>query len=323
MRVFKNKKFVYLRVIVSIALLGLLIWIMRNKIPKVLNTLQETNMFLFMLALLLFLIDIVFASTRLKIVFAAQKIYYSLKDTVYLTFIGFFFNNFLPTSIGGDAVKAYYTSRRSKETTVSISGVLLDRIFGVFTFVGIALWALIMVEKTPVHLQMMKILSIFIFLSLIGITFLSSSKLVNKFGKLSEKLNWKGFKKGLETIHTFFMDCFKNWTFLTIIGLSLLTQLGGMLSVFVLCKSLGLEMSFMTILLTLPIIFAVSMFPSINGLGVREGAFVFCWKDIIGHGNAFAVALLFLGVLLIMGVIGAILFLLNKGYGDKEVRVKE
>ena len=60
---------------------------------------------------------------------------FRLFDALRLGFIGFFFNTFLPGSVGGDAVKALFLAREQNRRTVAVATVLMDR--------AIALWALV------------------------------------------------------------------------------------------------------------------------------------------------------------------------------------
>jgi len=67
--------------------------------------------------------------------------------------------------------------------------------------------------------------------------------------------------------------------------------------IFFLSKSLSLNIAFSVLIVIVPIIFIVSLFPSINGLGIREGAHVYFLGDMVGRGNAFAISLLFLSLI--------------------------
>jgi uncharacterized protein (TIRG00374 family) len=59
-----------------------------------------------------------------------------------LYFVGFFFNNLLPSGFGGDPVKMYELSRRSKRGAEAVSSVLVDRFMGLFALQAIGLLAL-------------------------------------------------------------------------------------------------------------------------------------------------------------------------------------
>ena len=67
---------------------------------------------------------------RLKIVLGAQGLPLRYPDVLYLTFIGYFFNHFLPTAVGGDVVKAFYISKISKQAMRSYTSVFMDRFLG-------------------------------------------------------------------------------------------------------------------------------------------------------------------------------------------------
>lgn len=56
-------------------------------------------------------------------------------NAIRLGLVGFYFNTFLPGSIGGDVVKAYNIARENSRRTLAVATVLIDRIIG--------LWALI------------------------------------------------------------------------------------------------------------------------------------------------------------------------------------
>jgi hypothetical protein len=53
-------------------------------------------------------------------------------------FVGMFFNLFLPTSVGGDAVRAVYLANGSGRRVAAVLSVLLDRASGLFVLIGLA-----------------------------------------------------------------------------------------------------------------------------------------------------------------------------------------
>lgn len=56
-------------------------------------------------------------------------------NAIRLGLVGYYFNTFLPGSVGGDILKAYAISREQDRRTVAVATVLIDRIIG--------LWALV------------------------------------------------------------------------------------------------------------------------------------------------------------------------------------
>ncbi len=69
----------------------------------------------------------------------------SLWATIRLMYVGHFFNFFLPGSTGGDVVRAYLVSRKTKARTVAVTTVLLDRFAGL---AGMAVLAGVMALAT-------------------------------------------------------------------------------------------------------------------------------------------------------------------------------
>ena len=64
----------------------------------------------------------------------------------------------------------------------------------------------------------------------------------------------------------------------------------------------------------LPIIWLITMVPiTINGLGLREGAFIFLFTEIgMAKEMAMAISILFLLQTIIQGIIGGLFFLFEK-----------
>ncbi|MFA4992012.1 MAG: lysylphosphatidylglycerol synthase domain-containing protein, partial [Candidatus Omnitrophota bacterium] len=93
--------------------------------------------------------------------------------------------------------------------------------------------------------------------------------------------------------------------------LSIFLQGMAIVSSYLFVLSVGADIQFTRMCLMIPLIWTVSMLPSLNGLGVREGAFVYFLKGHIGPEKAFAVSILWLGGVMLNGLVGGILHLLH------------
>ena len=60
---------------------------------------------------------------------------FRLVDALRLGFVGFFYNAFLPGSVGGDIIKAAFLAREQSRRTVAVATVIMDR--------AIAVWGLV------------------------------------------------------------------------------------------------------------------------------------------------------------------------------------
>ncbi len=89
----------------------------------------------FLLAFAVALPSTLLTFVRWYILVRAVGLPFRLTDAFRLGFIGLFFNNFMPGSVGGDVIKAAVLAREQARRTVAVATVLMDR--------AIALWALI------------------------------------------------------------------------------------------------------------------------------------------------------------------------------------
>jgi glycosyltransferase 2 family protein len=89
----------------------------------------------FLLAFAVALPSTLLTFVRWFILVRAVELPFRLIDAFRLGFIGLFFNNFMPGSVGGDVIKAAALAREQDRRTIAVATVIMDR--------AIALWALI------------------------------------------------------------------------------------------------------------------------------------------------------------------------------------
>lgn len=94
---------------------------------------QPSNLLLSLLALTLVAL---LCAARWKFLVRALGLKLSFRDLVSLTMIGNFFNTFMPGSVGGDLIKAWYVAGRApQQRTKAVFTVLLDRVIGLAVIV--------------------------------------------------------------------------------------------------------------------------------------------------------------------------------------------
>ncbi|MDP3791961.1 MAG: lysylphosphatidylglycerol synthase transmembrane domain-containing protein [Candidatus Omnitrophota bacterium] len=311
-----------LRAFVSIFFIILLLYIMRDKYPQILKALADTKGFVFLVGLLCFIAAIFIASIRLRLIVEAQNILITYKESVSLTFIGYFFNNFLPTSIGGDFVKAYYLSHKTDNKAGSYASIFVDRIIGLITMILMAFIALFFVKEGIVDNTIKYIVYFITFGSLLIIIFMTNDKLAKKFSFLlflvkpiEEKL-----KKLYNIVHNY--KHHKELMYKSF-AISFASQVMFFTSLGVIAFSLGARIPVKDIFVKMPIVGMMSLLPSINGLGLREGSTVALFGPLIGSDRAFAMSILWLVVLLCVSVIGGVIYALSPQFKIKLKEIKE
>ena len=308
-----------IRAFISISFIVLLLYIVRDKYPQIIKALASTKVPIFLLGILFFILAIFIASVRLRFIIEAQDIAVTFKEAVSLTFIGYFFNNFLPTSVGGDLVKGYYLSHKTDNKAGSYASVFVDRVIGLVTMILMAFVALFFVKEGVVDNTIKYIVYFITLCCMLVIIFMTNKKLAKKFSFLlflvrpiKEKL-----KKLYEIVHKY--QYRKNLIWKSFV-ISFASQLLFFTSFAVAAFSIGSMIPVKDILIKMPIISMMSMLPSINGLGLREGSTVALFGPLIGQGRAFALSILWLLVLLCISVIGGIIYGLSPQF---KVKMKE
>lgn len=306
----KMNKSVLVRSLISISLLAFLIALMRNNYGKIIAILRHTDAYLFAMSVLVYFGAIFIASLRLRMIVKVQKHNISVLDATGLTFIGYFFNNFLPTAIGGDLVKAYYVTKKTKNASASFASVFMDRFLGLVTMMFMAGLALVFAKDFVKDASMRQMIYAAMALSILFIIFLFNKRFAAKFSFLLRLV--KPFEERLKELYHSIHGYQKHRLLLVqTVALSFVSQITYFYSVLLLSHSVGAVIPMKELFLRMPLVSALSLLPSLNGLGVREGAIVAFFGPLIGKENAFAISVLVLATLTIASIVGGLIYALS------------
>ena len=133
-----NKTQIIVKVFVSVLLIKIMFDIV--DFDSTLILLKKMNLIFFLMALVVMAIGIFITNLRWQVILNHLGV--SIKFFMLLKYllIGFFFNQTLPSSIGGDAFRGYYLHKTGNNIKNSTLGVLIDRLFG---FIGLFVLALL------------------------------------------------------------------------------------------------------------------------------------------------------------------------------------
>jgi uncharacterized protein (TIRG00374 family) len=153
---------------------GILIILLTQDLKQALQQLVEINWLPFLGALLLFLSGSFVRAYRWGVLVWALNVHVGWWRLANLYFVGAFFSTFLPTGVGGDAVKMYELSRDDQKAASAISSVLVDRFLGLFVLFALALLALLGGYElvTP---QVRLLIAIVFVASLLGVALLNQT----------------------------------------------------------------------------------------------------------------------------------------------------
>lgn len=95
----------------------------------------------FVLSLAAYVVGQVVVAFRWWLLLRAQSIHIAVIAAVRLYFVGLFYNNLMPSSVGGDLLKAYYVTKHTHRRLEGVLSVVVDRIVGLAGMVLMAVVA--------------------------------------------------------------------------------------------------------------------------------------------------------------------------------------
>lgn len=316
----KGRLFSFLRIAISVILLGSLFWFMRSNIVDIWVTITRCNFVFIAIGLALLVVNVLILAYRLKLIFEGENICLSMSKAIQFTYIGYFFNNFMPTAVGGDIVKAHYAARDSGKKLQSYASVLMDRFIGLYSFLMVAAIALA-VDNGKFQMAAIKPIVIgLLVVGIVGFVVVTNTVVAKAIEKILKRLKMMRLGERIHSVYSIVHD-YRNRGGLVVkaVVVSVAAQSVNFVVVWLFFLSLGKTVSLGNIFLIMPVVTFISMLPSLGGLGVREGATVAFFAPIVGKEPSFAVSLLLLLGLFFLSLIGGLVYVWwgLKGRADK------
>lgn len=234
-----------------------------------------------------------------------------------LYYVGLFFNNFLPGSVGGDIVRIVQLGKDIGMSR-STASVALERLTSGAALVGIVLiMSLFIDDARPYLISLVVIIVAAIIIYLVYKIWIKKKKddsvsvPKTKLGNLMNK-GKKAVIHFSETVYNYRHEGWKWWTVVAV--LSLLFQFGMAWINDLLFKSFGFDIPWIELLVIITLISFITMIPvSLNGLGVREASYVYFFQHLgVPDGVSLSVSLLFLFLVSISSLVGGLFWLTER-----------
>lgn len=303
-----------LRIFISIAFLAVFAWSFRDSYGGVAEALRQADRVAIAVGFLMMLVSGALMGWRLKLVFRAQGLDLSIKNAVHLTFVGLFFNNFLPSAVGGDLVKAYCASVQTGKRVQSFSACLMDRILGLFIFIlipSIAVMFLLKELDSRVPAAVMAALAA----ACAGLWLIFNKHHVVKLAFLTAWLQKIPGMNHLGSLYHAMHELTKDRLLVfRICVVAAAGQILNILSIWWILRALSAAPAPQELFVRTPLVHLFGMLPSFGGLGLREKGFEYFFKPIVGLENAGALAILFLFYLILMSAIGGVIYMIRHDY---------
>ncbi|MFQ5576736.1 MAG: lysylphosphatidylglycerol synthase transmembrane domain-containing protein [Anaerolineae bacterium] len=254
---------------------------------------------------------------RWHILLDALRVRVPFTELLQIYFIGFLFNNLLPSGLGGDAIRMMELNRHSERAGDAVSSVLVDRMLGVFGSLSLALAALAFRWRAvPAQIA---VLSILLFAGLTGVGLaLINQSLYHALRRIPLIRRLTGIRFAGELFRSFqtynLPTLGRSYTFSLLLSLCLI---GMNMSI---GRALGASISAVHFLVFVPLASLVLILPiSFAGLGVREGAYVYLFGQV-GVPQEVALGLSLLVYVLgnaMPGLLGGVVYLWRSARGIK------
>ncbi len=241
---------------------------------------------------------IIFISVfRWRMLLGVQGVKLSPAEAIRLTFIGLFFNNVVPGLTGGDVVKAYYISRRTRDRKVeAVVTVFFDRAIGLVALASLAL-VVILANLGEERLRKVLVLVLgFLCAVLVGTVVFFSRRLRRLFriDALLARLPGGPISKVIQSIdRAVFLYRHHKWAVAAAFGMSLAMHLIACTCNWGFGHALGMRVSPRYYFIFFPVVSMVSTVPiTIAGWGVGEAGYQMLFQSVgatAGQGLALSV----------------------------------
>ena len=235
-----------------------------------------------------------------------QGVTASLGVTARAHLVGMFFNTFLPSSFGGDAVRAYRLARQSGTPSGAVGSVVLDRFLSLHALLVAAGGAVLLSPslRHAVSLPTLALCSVAGTLPFFLPTVLTRPPLARHVAR---------FPGLVRVVDALVAPGVARRT-VTLWILALVMQLLNALMHVWICQALGLAAPVGYVMGFVPVMVLIGSLPvSINGLGLREGTLVYFLGRVgIAPAEALAVGFLSLLMLLLAGAVGGCIYWLDR-----------
>jgi uncharacterized protein (TIRG00374 family) len=238
------------------------------------------------LSMVLLFVNQLIVASRWYLLLRLQAIDIGLYAAIKLTFVGFFYNNFLPGSVGGDVLRAWYVTKHTPKRLEAAISVFVDRTIGLAGLIVSAIVAFMLFPKrgeaetilsSKISLHELWAKYGWVLAALVGallvilifMTILPRTRHLLRLG--CNYVVMTGRHLFIKTSKAVFLYCCRPFWMLALLAMTLFCQTIFILGLWLVGRKLGITASFAYYLVFIPVSWVIGMIPiSIGGVGVME-----------------------------------------------------
>ena len=305
-----NKKIaILLKITISLGLITFLI--SQVDVKEIISFLKNIDITIIVYALILLIIQIFIATIRWKFILKCQKIELDYKNTLQILWSGLFFNQAMPSGVGGDVIRGYYLKKQGMTLGRASLGVLMDRLFGMLGLVLLVLASLpLLFELVDDPIARIGVILIALGISLALLFVFFTDKLPGNFSHLK-------VIRGFYSLSQSSRHCItKRYNGLIILAMSILIHLMSVVAVMIMASGLELNVEWGGFLLMVPLAGLMMIVPiSIAGWGVREGVMIVGFGYLgVAPEAALALSILYGLSILVVALPGGVVWMFKRDH---------
>ena len=283
-----------IRIAVSIGLIAFML--SRLDLDNMLRFLRRADVSLVLLTLVTVFVDRSFMVVRWMKLVEALDIHVPRLRVVKIFFLSTFFGSFLPSGVGGEAVRAVSFSRLTSRAVESVASVVMDRLLGLLSMLLMGLMSLTVFYRVYPHPALVGLVVV-LAVGVVAALGLGLSRTMHARVLALGKENW--LSKATQA-----MGRYRDR--LGTLGLVLVLSLGvqglRILQAYFLSEAMDLKTPLVYFLCFIPPILVVTMLPiSVGGWGTTNVAYVALFSQVgMDRDGAFVLSVLILA----LGVVG-------------------
>jgi len=240
----------------------------------------------------------------------------SVAHLMALVMVGMFFNFFLPSTVGGDVVRAEFVRERVGGRTNAYLSILVGRIlaFAAVLFIGLLAMATAFAGFGWGDVEVFVAAMLF-FLPIGGLWLAYRSEFLKKrWLRVAPPRLAEISSRVIQAIDVY--DAHRAVLFRVFAVAIVANAVGNVGAVWALAAGLGIDVPFYYHLIVVPLILIIALIPiSFNGIGLREGAFAYFYgKAAVTTAAAVSLSLAFTAVLVALSLLGGLCLLTLRIY---------
>ncbi len=264
---------------------------------------HRMHILVFTACVAIFIISMLIIALRWHLLLRTQSIFINFWAAARLYFLGWFYNNFMPSSVGGDIVRAWYVTKHTNKKFEGVLSVFVDRVIGLASTLIIAIFFYLLFMqgqgKAILFESQIGFLKKIVFWAIIIIVVLLGVLLVHKRGRSVLVKGWTCIRTAatkmiIKSKNAAILYCRRPLALLTAFGLTVLLQMMVITGFWLLALDMGIETSAKYYYVFFALVWVLGAAPvSIGGMVVIEGMLVFLFVHYAGvlEGDAWAIAI--------------------------------